>query len=331
MGLTIEPPETRTRRLLELNLLQHYFVMLTSVSDGNFRNNAPEKSWSFQSTKIVTQFPNLLYASLSMAATNLLQTHPDRMDLKSARETYLNLALREQHHAVTELSRRNADAVCYSSLFMLLTSFAMLGERSQTPYTPPTDWLRLGRGAKGVFETSLHQIQDYDPSKILLAVNGPPVLYSEEELFSAENLEACEGFLLATNPSIHEAIERESQIQSPQTRLAYQNTLAYLGSIILSVQQSEPLYSLSRRIIVFGIHVPVTFIECLEAKEPLALVIMAHYFALIHGARSLWYLGDTARKEVESINDNIPASWQATMMWPLSVCRGSTSSPRISN
>ena len=32
MVLTIEPPETRTRRLLELNLLQHYFVMLTSAT-----------------------------------------------------------------------------------------------------------------------------------------------------------------------------------------------------------------------------------------------------------------------------------------------------------
>ena len=72
-----------------------------------------------------------------------------------------------------------------------------------------------------------------------------------------------------------------------------------------------------RRVIGFPMLVHPRFVTLVEEEQPRALVILAHYFALVARLRGLWWMGDSGRREVLGIQSALPEEWQDAMQWPL--------------
>ena len=103
---------------------------------------------------------------IACSAFHLLRTEPEDPDLTVAADVYLVLALREQHKAVARLSVELADSVCYTGMLLLITAVARLWKRPLEPYTPPTEWLRLGAGVGTVLRTAREILEQAPSSKM---------------------------------------------------------------------------------------------------------------------------------------------------------------------
>ncbi|KAJ9296120.1 transcriptional regulator family: Fungal Specific TF [Paecilomyces variotii] len=310
-----EIPESKSRRLLELQLLQNYLTKLsqpfpqTPEADGS-------AVWPFlEVPQMALQHDNLLYAMFSISATHLLRTQPNNAKLLAARQTYLGLALRKQREAVSQLSGQNADAVCFASTLILIDAFATLEGRDITPYLPPMEWLHMGRGAATVFTVAMKSGLDSEMSKIMSLIDAPPVsLLDNENTMFAEKY--WKDFRNLLRDDIGGGYEDLSDMETLQ---AYQRTLSFIGSVHHAVMDGEPIHPLCRRLMAFSPLIPRKFIDFVEERRPRALVILAHYFALASKVRSAWWMGKTPEREIRAIMMVLPPEWQEHMHWPLAM------------
>ncbi|KJR83330.1 uncharacterized protein SPSK_04230 [Sporothrix schenckii 1099-18] len=318
-------PESRTRRLLEHRLMQNYLYNLGVQSPAS-----PSQDWNDLWTKTVPplalRYDNILYAILSLSATHMLRSEPRNHTLFRARQAYLVAAMRVQRRMVDTLTLDSADAVCLASLVMLVQSFAMLDERVIDTYTPPMDWLRLGRGAGAVIWTSIEAILktgEASKSVMLTIANAQPRMGFDESYFDASNRAPFRAVLAQDLPSGDDWADAA-------TRDAYEKTLSYVGSLQLSMRRGEPVYVLCRRVQGFTMVMPPRFVDFVSERRPRALVVLAHFFAAVskisklsQASGGVWWLGGEdsrepiATREVRGIRSIMPVEWMAHMIWPM--------------
>lgn len=267
---------------------------------------------------------NMLFGICALSATNIIRSHPDDEEIYTARESYFIAALHAQREEVATLTVETAEVVCFGALLISITAFAMLQERSLTPYRPPMDWLQVGRGAGIVIRQSVDTIltlsQEADHPALMNAANAYPNFGRDEAYFSPEHRVNFHGVLTQHLPSGDDWADDE-------TRDAYEKTLSYVGSIQSGISCGEPVYAITRRIQAFPLLVPSKYIELLSVRRPRALVILAHFFATVAQVHNVWWLGDepfrreetTSMREIRAIKNALPREWLTTMVWPMDV------------
>ncbi len=304
---TFDIPECRSRRLLELRLLQN-FIEKTSATFSGCHNPDVSHTWSVEVPKLALKNDNLLYGMFSISALHLLKSQPEDTDLLLAREAYLGLSLREHRRAVAKLDSKSADAICFTSSLILIDSFASLQDRSLEPYSPPMEWLQMARGALSVFSIAMNAINNFDTAKITVVANAQPYLYDKDAMFAEGNREELLDLLRGNRPG---------EIWDAETRETYEQTLSYIGSIQLAAKAGEHRMGIARRMMAFAILIPKKFIEFVEQQRPRALVVLAHFFALSSDMEDVWWIGRAARSEIEAIQKFLPLEWQAMVFNPM--------------
>lgn len=314
----VDMPESRGRRLLEHRLMQNYLQGVAQPLPVS-----PNKEWqqlfSHVMPKLALDHDNLLYAMLTVSASHLLITEPDNIELFKARQSYLILAMREQRKMVERLSVDTADAVCFTSLLLLINSFCMLRERALEPsYSPPVEWLHIGRGAGTVIWLSVeaaHKSGNFEKSSMCVIARSYPKFGEDESYFSPLMRQGFEGILTQALPS--------GEVWDDETREAYEKTVSYVGSVHNAIRVGEPTYAVCRRIQAFPLLMPSKFITFLEERRPRALVVLAHFFAAVVTVHGVWWLREdehgesTAKREVRAISKVLPSAWSPLLVWPL--------------
>ncbi|KAH8907624.1 hypothetical protein BR93DRAFT_878618 [Coniochaeta sp. PMI_546] len=313
----IDIPESKERRLLEHRLMQNYLQLVAQPLP-----ISPNKEWRHLFSRVMTKLAlthdNLLYALLTVSASNLLLSEPDDKELFNARQRYLILAMREQRKMVERLSVDTADAVCFASLLLLLNSFSMLRERSLEPYLPPLEWIHIGRGAGTVIWLSVEaavKSGDFENSSMYVIAKSYPNFGEDQSYFSPLMRAGFEGVLTQSLPS--------GDVWDDATKEAYEKTLSYVGSVQNAIRIGEPTYAICRRIQAFPLLMPAKFINFVEEQRPRALVVLAHFFAAVAQVHGVWWLREdedgesTAKREVRAISKAVGSEWQPLLVWPL--------------
>lgn len=311
-------PESRSRRMLELKLLQH-FIMKTSLT----LLGSPEKPLASSGYRDSVQHlaltnDALLYAIHSITAAHLAKTSSfkDREANASAHQRYFDRALRLHQYDIAHLDKENADAVCITSTFVRVTAFVTLQERhiSSTSYMPPLNWLLTTAGAAKVFTASWDWISDDQDSVTMQLIARSRVLNDIETLFRQIDMDAL-SLLLRRSPEYPEA---SAEPWTPETEEVYANTINYITSVRLALENKEvPLSMVCRRLIVFPMIVQALFIEMVVEGRPRALVVLAWYFGLLSLFQRVWWIGDTGRKEVLGLKGMLGEEWFELLEWPI--------------
>lgn len=68
---------------------------------------------------------------------------------------------------------------------------------------------------------------------------------------------------------------------------------------------------------------PARFVDLVEAKQPRAMVMLAHIFASMKlaAADSIWFKG-IAELQVPIIYEQLPVGWRELMEWPMAIALG---------
>jgi hypothetical protein len=92
-------------------------------------------------------------------------------------------------------------------------------------------------------------------------------------------------------------------------RLAVKN-LRIIFELFPAIFEEGPL------VFLWAILLQDSFIMELKKKEPLALVILAHYATLLHGINEQWWAQGRGRRLVEAVCHILPSPWQPAIHWP---------------
>jgi hypothetical protein len=114
----------------------------------------------------------------------------------------------------------------------------------------------------------------------------------------------------------------EDQISEPwdeEIADAYGETLSFLGGMKSAVEEGELEAHTFRRAITFAMYIHRRFIDLVEEQRPRALVILAHFFALLTKFTHIWWVGDSGKKEILGILTILPKEWMHFMEWPCQV------------
>ncbi|CAK4020830.1 Sterol uptake control 2 [Lecanosticta acicola] len=303
--------ESEPRRYMELRLLHHWMV---HVSRPFGMTSPPEwkELWYGEVPQIALAHKNVLYAMFTMTATHLIGRGATDAALYHAREKYWVWALQEQRCAVTDLDNSNTDAVAFAALLISVNALAMLQERSLEPYSPPIDWLEVGRGAFTVLPPP-EAVAEGTGLKILM--ENTANIWQMTPTLDADMREEFGSLLDRETPST-------DVWDDPETVEAYETALHYIYSFRRAVLAGEPADINLRWICMFPFMVPRKFAEFVSQGRPRALVILAYFFAVIARTEALQYLGNsgdrtTPNREIYAIRRVLPEEWLSLMTWPL--------------
>lgn len=257
---------------------------------------------------------NVLYASFALSATHLLRSSPNDDELYTARQNYYVLALREQRKECAHLNVQNTEAVCMTSLLILRNSFAMMQERSLDEYTPPIEWLKMGRGAAAVMWKASAAVTPEIPASFKFFLDSYQRVLAEQAV--QQDLDNPFSDVFA------KIVEQRPDVEDQQ---AYRKTLSYISSLQKAIHNSEPLFVVSRMLQAFPMIIPAHFIDLVEEQDSYALVVLAYYFGIPAQIDDhFWWLKGsaqttqrTALHEIEAINVQVQEQCGSMMSWPL--------------
>ena len=305
------PSESQERRLIELRLM-HQYSTRTAGSLLASPNAEFEYVWSTSCPRLAFEHEAVLYALLALTALHIAKADPiwPYSDAIEAHRKYLDLALPSHSKDMTHLTRENADSACIAASLLRICAFAYLSERPRDPYTLPLQWLRMTNGSGMVFHATWDWIQtDGAPLTQQLLDREPQLNPFNESLFLDSNRRGFEHL-----------VERQNSMEpwSSDIEHAYRVAVSFIGSILIAINVGEGRGLICRRIMAFPLLVHPGFITLVEEGQPRALVILAHYFAVLARFEDIWWIGEAGRREVLGIETVLPVEWQEAMRWPLS-------------
>ena len=234
--------------------------------------------------------------------------------------TYLNMALCEHHKDIANLNVDNVDFVCLASTLLRVYGLVKLQDRPLQPYMPPIEWLRMTGTSVAVFRKANRLVQNR-PESVAMKIMASVSHFLDDERKDSYG-EAFVHLMQRRDP--HELVEE----WDTETQTAYRFTLNSLGSIWKSVGSGGPPAGVSRRLIAFPLLLTRRFVDMVEEQRPRALVILAHYFAMLAMLRGFWWIGDTGPREVHAIADVVPAEWRSHLSWPMQIMEEQPALPR---
>jgi hypothetical protein len=232
-------------------------------------------------------------------------------DLINQRARYFEATIRDHRNAIKSLTKDTADAVAVVCQLLAIDAFAGLQDRSLTPYRPPMEWLYLSRGVRHIMVSVRTLVWDVPGSKARMILEYGRTFYEGAIADRAKN-RAVFGSLLD---------DMDEHTRASPDGEAYDDTVCYVGSIWMAQQQIEDISLTSRRLVVFGTLMNTRFVELLDARDPRALVILAHFFAVVASCRNLWWIGRCPSREILAIETLLGPDWRQAMEWPTQIAR----------
>ncbi|KAL2682860.1 hypothetical protein Neosp_007318 [[Neocosmospora] mangrovei] len=270
----VDPPESEARRKLEHRLFYQYMT-----------DTGPS-----------TSMDDIAYGFWEAAETC---------------RTYLNMALREHHKDIENMSLENVDSICLVSSMLRLYGFVKIQQRVLEPYVPPINWLRISGSSTAVFRKAWDLIKN-KPDSVAFKMIGAVSDFLDDN----KNAELRRDLMhLMRREEPHELEESwDTEIEA-----AYGGAVSFIGGIWKSMNRREPAATVGRRVVIFPMMIQKRFVDLVEEQRPRALVILANYFALMAMLRSFWWIGDSGPRELQAIIEVVPEEWQGCLRWPKQV------------
>lgn len=327
-ALPEKPALSEDRNTVELRLLQLYINRAGPSIP--FDQASSHELWVEVIPRMALKSKALLYSVF--AITSLYQTkhkvHNDTgfpdclkdLSMEVEHETYAQLAFQHHRMDLSQVCLGNVDSIFITANAMRLMAFVVLSTRSVKPYYPPIEWLRIVKSHWQLYGMAWQSVKDDPSTQTSRLARTTPIVWQANLPTGSQETSPLNHLLHA----LHQDTTIGSDEDNPEewdaeTRDAYTLTLKYISDILQSAQRQEPFGSIARSLMLFPVVIPDHFIRLVALCEPRAIVILAHYFALLTLLQHFWYIGDTGTREVEAVLEFLPQRWRSQMRWPLRV------------
>jgi hypothetical protein len=99
---------------------------------------------------------------------------------------------------------------------------------------------------------------------------------------------------------------------------ATQACLIALDALLISFGEVDIPQPCSRRVWLWPVTLQREFVELISNQQPLALVILAHYAALLrYFEKDRWYIQGWSARVIAAVQCTLQHPWDSWMEWPL--------------
>jgi hypothetical protein len=270
------------------------------ITDPIWRNIVPEEALSH---------PFLMHGILALSALHLARTGPD----PTRRASYLNRAVGHQNQALAlfrellgDVTESNAKAMFAFAAIVVIYTFAF-------PHTPDVQdpWsciddlyqvLVLTRGVQQV----IHSPRDF--TGFLRGSSFGPILRTDE----------VEAPIPEHAAAMLKQLREANQVCG--SRDANHEVHVYEGAILNLEEMLNWCYSGIRSTTIagrFAIRLKPRFMELLRERDPLALVMLAHYGVLLHYLEHRWCFGDWCVRVSKAVWAILDDRWRPLLQWAM--------------
>lgn len=262
-------------------------------------------------------YDELLAKSMTSVGNHAFLASKRSSEMITISRIYFDRAIDGHRKAISDLTMENVEAIYCTSVLVSFVALFTLSENeddSMLMDVNPIQWLRLARGTNYVVD-SWHALVGDGFLSTSGVFYGKPDLTDENRLWDRQNERPFARLL---------SWAEDFEALTTEDREAYQRTLAYIGAIYKGIiEGTDNSLGTCRRLVAMPSRCPPRFVQLAEAKQPRALVMLAHVFATMKltDASTIWFRG-IAERQVPKIYESLPPGWREMMAWPVAVTRG---------
>ncbi|KAK9372449.1 uncharacterized protein V1513DRAFT_460580 [Lipomyces chichibuensis] len=298
------PQYTSDLYMRDLELMHHY-----STQTYRTWSDVPETQeiWRIVVPKEALAHRFLMHGLLALSALHLVQINSD--DRSPSQMMYVEIATR--HHSLAlssfrpelnNITRVNCNALFAFSSILSVFAFASSQctgiEHGMAPVEEILQAFSLLRGVYEILRTAWDWIE-----------NGQlGFLLRDEGRTTGDTLPA----------EARAALEYLDEVNNDNSESEAKET--YCSTIRILREVFEDFYTRRQQVrsaMAWPITVPQEYIALLWSRQPMALVILAHYCVILRLLDRRWWLTGWSEKLVKEIYNSLDASWRPSIRWPV--------------
>ncbi|MCJ1326211.1 hypothetical protein MMC10_002875 [Thelotrema lepadinum] len=288
-------------RVLDLRLLHHYVAFACNdfpgVQDQQIRN-----LWSIMVPQMGFSHEFLLDAVLSSSAFHLSTLLSNDKKLEAIGHNYFGQALVKHREALSSIDPSTADPLCLVSVLIMFQTLKISGLGSaQERYFPPVEWFRIINGTGRLIKQSSSLVTG-GGIKLLLRMQDLPVAgdRTPNDLPLVQNLSTL---LLHTNKLC-------SDVTDATIRDGLQSFWNSIDLILKVALAGETKHRVRCHLLTLAATSEEKFLQLMEEKDPISLILLSHYFTLLKWAGGNWWLQSSLDSELSRLLSSIPNRYQ---------------------
>jgi hypothetical protein len=283
-------------------------------TDPIWRNFVPEEALSH---------PFLMHGILALSALHLARTGPD----PSRRASYLNRAVAHQNQALAlfremlgDVKESNAKAMFAFAGIVVIYTFAFPHTPdAQDPWSCVDDLYQVLVLTRGVQQV-IHAPRDF--GDFLRDSSFGPILQVEEERGPMPE-DAC-----VMLRRLHQANEACKTRDADHELEVYEDAIANLEEMLSWCYSGMRANTIAGR---WAIRLPARFMELLRERDPLALVMLAHYGVLLQYLEHRWCFDELCVRVSKAVWAILDDQWRPLVEWAMKEILGDNFLERVGN
>ena len=297
-------PTIPNLNLHDLDIFRHY-ASYTSASLSD--RNSVQQTWRVAVTREALPHDFLMHALLSFASAHLAQICPTQRQMYGESAlTHRNMALRSSIPHLREVTRTNCHALFVFSSLIAISTFSS-PKSSNIPLDSPIDniltFVVLIRGVNTVLQSGLDWIKAGSLEALL---ETERVDWRQKIGPVPMSLRDAAHKLRAWND------QHTSETRWELYAMTIQNLESFYGAHSIITSDRSLVF-------IWCATVPAEFVARLRERDPMALVVLAHWAVLLHSVSAQWWASERGKLLVETIYQELDDGWKPAVQWPMDV------------
>lgn len=254
--------------------------------------------------------PFLMHGILALSALHLARTKDDHRG-----PVYLDTAVSHQTRALaffrerlSDINESNAKAMfAFASVVVIYALAFPHPPEANDPLACVDDLTQvfvLARGVQQVLRQATSSIVGSDWETILVLGDYNPTPPEDAQ---------------AVLDRLHEANNRCSEQDPAHDTENHRHTIEMLADMIAALSSGLITVTIACR---WAIKLKPPYVDLIRDHDPLALVIVAHYCAVLHSMREVWYVGEWSVRVPKAIWQILDDRWKPLARWPIETVYG---------
>lgn len=311
MQCNFDVSSTRYISLDDLHLFHHFTISTYStISD----DAGSRELWQLHVPQWGMNFPSIQHLILAISALHLSHEFPSRRDeyVRKA-DDHFTFGLQSVTAVLGYLNSETCQQVYISTVLICFVYFGRgprVGEYLVFGDHGPSEWRVLMNGVRSIVESHRSEVFTgvLDPRPQLTAPSVDSSLPRDEMNSHVKHLQEVR-ILIQQN------LQRESDLAM------YDSTIDDLLAVMAEVDQKRyvqcPPVGLMQVLIGWVYRLPGEFVNQLEQKESMALVILAYWAMLLKYMQSVWFMKGWDVHVMGGIMASLPGQFYQWIQWPM--------------
>lgn len=301
--------------IVDLELIHHYATnTVPSFELGETRLSI----WSCGFVQLGFSRPYLLYATLALASLHLYLHDPTRSELAAWSSAYHTAALRLIQPVIANMDQDDSIPIFAATGLIALYALAEVSNIPARVSDPIDDILSCFQSGRGI-RIVMSPYFDY----LVTTWMAPCIVWTDcDEDAVLQTVQSKYSHLLPLR-------DLASRTSSESTRRAYLHAIDNLLKCMAVLSTTSYDHPSLRFIHNWFVDLDVEILDMLKLRDPLTLVIMAHYTVMMGMRPYAWWLCKWPPLLMARIDSLLGSEWDDLLRWPRQMVFGGHDTPLI--